>query len=539
MTLVAACAAAQRVTLEVPLSPPLDNRAAPVLYDAPVIRSAEVLPLPAPLLAVSASLPALAALPPAVVLPASVLAVAPRAAGAASLPVAAVPSGSAARVSPVTVIDGLREYGGKAEELSGLKDEAGAAALESNFMSAASLGGGAPAAPVHDGSGFPGPAAPERSLLSRLKERVRVDDRGRADEKEALESAFLHLLQTPTGRRYTEEFLAEGLSARVHFADFPESLQALGEARQFTDGSLEVRLNRRYYLEAPAEKRRQNLVGILGHELLGHGLWMGRFMKEDMLPAYAHHESNEAFATLLGWIIEHELNGSFDAAAPWSYLADPARFLKMQKLSMPHYATALSHEQLADPLGALRDRLALADERVENVRAEQATQKTWLPVLEYFAHGHGIPTDRFSLLREELRDEAAQLDYEVANSLVVQREIAGLLGRMLAEPDRASLGRLASRKIAGLFGRPQAEPERQSVRYLQRAARHPLFARLNADVARLSAALAERVESAPRPSVRELPPRPADQISWAELAEMYRKDIAADESRSADQKHWR
>lgn len=506
LTAVALNAAAQRVTLEVPLSPSFEGRAAPALYDNLVIASPATLSLSAPLLAAPLSQAAPAPLPAHAALPASALVAKPQAA-------AALPANGAQ--NPARVIDSLREHGDKAAKLSELKGEAGAAALESNFMSAASLGDGAPATPSEKGDATPVPVTPEtRDLLARLKERVHIDDRGKADEKAALETAFTRLLQTPTGKRYAEEFIADGTLAHVHFADIPPSMQALAYAQTRPDGGVEIFLSRHYFLDAPARDLRQNLAGTIGHELLGHGLWLGRSIRDDILLAYVHHESDENHATLLGWNIEHELDGRFQNGGAWNYLADPAHSLKMQKILLPGYAKTFSQEQMNDPVGTLRERLSLAEKQVELARANLTAQKTWLPVLEYFSSGHGIPSERFATLRQELADMVREHEHGVAVAEAVRDEITAMIGRL------------------------EAEPHGESARYLQEAARRPLFARLNADVARLSASLRERVESSPMIPAHQPPPRPAGQISWDELAKMYHDDVAADASRPAGQKHW-
>ncbi|MDP3541951.1 MAG: hypothetical protein Q8T11_05720 [Elusimicrobiota bacterium] len=420
------------------------------------------------------------------------------------------------------VIDTLREYGARSQSLAGLKGEAGAAALERNFMSAAALGDEPLVPPVGDGA-YVAPSADARPLLTRMLERVRLDDRGRADEKKALEESFKRLLETPTGRRYAEEFLAEGLTAVVRFDDFADSQLFLIDGRKrfyaaqaYTDwrpeGYAEIRLNR-HYVDGDPEFMRESLPSIIGHELLGHGLWYGRATKENLYLAFHYHELNETLARLVGWAIDHELDGRFEEAGAWNYLADPAHYLSNLKMRLPYYAVTFGQSEMAKPLATLRARLASAEAEVMRARSNLASQKTWLPVLDHFSRDHGIPAGRFGLLRKELSDLEAHYQNEVVNAESIVREVSGLIERIAAEPDRAS------------------------ELYLKEASAHPFFERLSADTARLGKALETMANAAPPAPPRPAPPRPADQITWEALAKMYQEDVAADANRAF--KHWR
>ncbi len=421
------------------------------------------------------------------------------------------------------VIDSLREHGLGATKLADLKGERGSAALEANFMSAAALGDGVIAPSADDSAPRVEPAQDLRPLPARMLERVRLDDRGRADEKKVLEDSFKRMLATPTGRRYAEEFLAEGLTAHVHFEDFPNSRLLLVDGRKkfyaalaYTDwrqeGYAEIRLNR-HYVDGDPDYLRESLPSILGHELLGHGLWYGRAAKEGLYPAFHYHELNETLARLVGWAIDHELDGRFEEAGVWSYLSDPARYLSSLKMRLPYYAVTFGQAELANPMQTLRLRLADAEQEVAHARHNLAVQKTWLPVLDHFSRDHGIPAQRFTLLRKELEDQEAGYQGEIVNAEAIVWEVSGLLGRL------------------------EAEPGHTSALYLSQAAAHPFFARLSAETERLGEILQRLVAAAPPAPPRPAPSRPAGQISWIELAEMYKADMAADAHRAV--KHWR
>jgi hypothetical protein len=502
LAVLALDAAAQRVSLEVPLSPVPSFGAA-----ASISPLANTLPL-----ALSPWTPALASPSIQVPLGATPITLAPVKAAAAIPPLrsALIPTPLAASkplIHQPQVIESLREHGAKSAELGGLKGEAGANALERNFLSAASLGdGSAPAA----GDGAVNTAPDARPLFERMLERVRLDDRGRADEKTALEDAFKRLLETPTGRRYAEEFLAEGLTAHVHFEDFPDSQLFLVDGRKkfyaaqaYTDwrpeGYAEIRLNR-HYVDGDPDNLRESLPSIIGHELLGHGLWYGRAAKDDLYIAFHYHELNETLARLVGWSIDHEQDGRLEEAGAWSYLADPAYYLSNLKTRMPYYAVTFAQNEMSEPLRTMHSRLAGAELSLEQARANLRAQQTWMPVLDHFERQLGA--SRFELLRKELGDLVTHYEHEIVNSQAVVDHVKGLIGRL------------------------EAEPNRDSARYLSQAASHPFFERLKTETARLSASLQTATSAAPRKPPLPAPPRPPDQITWEELIKMHNEYVS-------------
>ena len=512
-------AGAQRVSLQVPLSP--TPGATSAVFTSPLAQT-----FPLALSPWNPSLIPAAIAPPANAVPIP-LAPVRTAAAIPALPPALSPSVHAAAKPALPgrtqrVIDSLREHGANAGKLAELKGESGAGALERNFMSAASLGDGSSVPGAGDGVSHP--AAPDnRPLLTRMLERVQLNDRGRAEEKKALEDSFNRMLETPTGRRYAEEFLAEGLTAVVRFDDFPDSQLFLVNGRKkfyaaqaYTDwrpeGYAEIRLNR-HYVDGDPEFMRESLPSIIGHELLGHGLWYGRASKDNLYLAFHYHELNETLARLVGWSIDHELDGRFEEAGTWTYLSDPAHYLSNLKMRLPYYAVTFSQSEMAKPLETLRSRLSAAEQQVEQARKNLASQKTWLPVLDHFSRDHGIAASRFELLRKELSDLEAHYQNEVVNAETIVQEVTGLMNRIEAEPDHAS------------------------ELYLKQASAHPFFERLSAESENLGASLQKAASVAPSSPLRAAPTRPAGQISWEELAKMYQDDVAADAKRAV--KHWR
>lgn len=494
-------AGAQRISLEVPLSPrPILS---PGLSVSPL---AQTLPL-----TLSPWTPALAA--PSIVAPVKAAASLP------SLP-AAIVFRALAAAKPVIhqspkVIDSLREHGAKVSALEGLNGESGAAALEKNFLSAASLGDGFSATLGGDGTPAVTASQDTRELMSRLLERVRLDDRGRPDEKQALEDAFKRLIGTPTGRLYAEEFIAEGLTAVVHFEDFPDSQLFLVEGRKkfyaaqaLTDwrqesGTVEVRLNR-HYVDGDPEYLRESLPSIIGHELLGHGLWYGRAAKNNLYLAFHYHELNETLARLVGWAVDFELDQRFEDGGAWSYLQDPGGYLAKMKLTLPYYSVTFSAAEMADPVKILESRLVAASgAQLERAKTNLANQKTWLPVLEKFATGrYGVAPELFGTLRTELNDLVAYYESALINTQAIITELTRMIGAI------------------------KAEPNRDSERYLSESSSHLFFKHLAENTRGLGAGLLEAVQKNPPLPARPAPPRSSGHITWDELAKMHNDDLA-------------
>jgi hypothetical protein len=528
-------AAAGVISLEVPLSPTPSGVSGSVLTSPlantfPLALSPNT-PSLSPAFKPSippGAVPVAVALKPAALKPMAVPSVAALPAGLTKSALKPVLSSPAKAGAPAKVIDSLREHGALSSNLGKLDGENGKTALESNFMSAASLGDGTPVdgnSSKGDGSNL-APKTDSRPLLERVLEKVKLDDRGKADEKKALADAFKRMLDTPTGRRYAEEFLAEGLTAVVHFEDFPDSQLYLVDgkkkfyaAQAYTDwrqeGYAEVRLNR-HYVDGDPEYLKNSLPSVIGHELLGHGLWYGRAAKENLYLAFHYHELNETHARVVGWSIDHELDDRIEEQGAWTYLQDPAYYLALLKMRLPYYAVTFSRQEMADAIGSMKTRLTAAQQELIRARQNLANQQSWQGVLDHFSSGHGLPASRFTMIRQEQADLVNHYTNEVTNAESIVREVGALIERM------------------------EAEPNRDSQVYLQQSSQSPFFGRLEQEIDRATKALRARVAARPPDSEQLVVPsaRPKDQLTWDELRKLYEDDVAADASRPAGKKHW-
>lgn len=453
------------------------------------------------------------------------------------IPADAAPPISAAAAAPARqprAIDALRLHGADsadlASHLGSMSAEDAAPALSANFAAAANFepgsgGQGGLNAGLPPG-GHPQKLlpAPHHELLTRLLERVALDDGGDAARRAELKSALSRMLQSATSRGLVEDFLASGAKAVIRFEEFPGSRIVETDGRKlfhapraFTewrkeDGTVIVRLNQDY-LGTDHEFLTQDLPPTIAHELLGHGLWYHRAVAQDAYQAFHHHELNETNARLVGWLTDFELDGRFEENGAWSFLQDPAGFLAYLKLRLPYYALTFSNAELKDPVGTLESRLREAKSKRAQIELERANNASWIPVADHFVKDHGVPESKMRALRAHLKsaDQSYADDLAVNESLIT--EVEATLGRMRAETDQAS------------------------ERYLQWAATHPLFLELERETAERTTRLLDLVRRNPPPpdhaSAKLAEDHWAGQITFDELAK-----LAQDDQRKHPE-HWR
>jgi hypothetical protein len=447
---------------------------------------------------------------------------------------APVSAAAAAPARQPRAIDSLRTHGADAaavtSRLGSMSVEDAAPALSRDFDAAATFdpgtgGQGGLNAPLPPG-GHPQKLlpAPHHELLSRLLERVTLDDGGDSAKRAELTAALTRMLQSATSRGLVEDFIASGAKAVIRFEEFPGSRIVETDGRKlfhapraFTewrkeDGTVIVRLNQDY-LGTDHKFLTQDLPPTIAHELLGHGLWYHRAVAQDAYQAFHHHELNETNARLVGWLTDYELDGRFEENGAWSYLQDPAGFLSYLKLRLPYYALTFSNAELKDPVGTLEDRLFNAKSKRTQLQQERENNASWIPVADHFVKDHGVPGSKMRALRAHLKsaDQGYADDLAVNESLIT--EVEATLGRMRAEPDQAS------------------------ERYLQWAATHPLFAELERETAERTRRLLDLVRRNPPPpdhaSAKLAEDHWAGQITFDELSKM------AQEDQRKHPEHWR
>jgi hypothetical protein len=332
------------------------------------------------------------------------------------------------------------------------------------------------------------------------------------------------MLTTPTARALAERFIEDGVPAVVRFEAFEGSKifdvngrKTFYAPRAFTEWKgdhVEVRMNLDY-LGTDPEFQEQDLPSTLAHELLGHGLWYSRAVRENALQAFHHHDLNETNARLVGWLVDFELDQRFEEGGAWSYLQSPDAFLSHLKLRLPYYALTWSTAELARPRETLEERSLAAKAKREQLRTQLANHSSWNGVIDHFVSHHAVAETRLRALRAYMADTAQSYKDEI-----------GVMDALIAEVD-ATVGRM------------NAEPDRASEKYLQWAATHPLFTDLRKETDENTRRLLEAVSRTPAKlgdesaaAVKAREDHWRGQITFEELVEMYRKD------REQNPKHW-
>lgn len=464
--------------------------------------------LQAPLLPVTG--PAAALLPNAV--SAAPLSVLPLCAAPIALTASALPHRGVEPAAAPKVAETLLENASLGAQMAEGSLEDSAPALERNFMNAAAMGTGVSGG----GPVSPGPAVvfTHQDLEQRLLSRLSLDDAGEASRAAALKRAVRSILRTPTGRGMAEQFIAEGAKGAVRFEAFEGSRlydtdgrRIFHAPRAFTEWKgdhVSVRMNLDY-LGTDAQFQEQDLPPTLAHELFGHGLWYWRAAAENALQVFHHHELNETNARLVGWLVDFEMDRRFEEDGAWSYLQDPARFLRNLKLRLPYYALTFSNEELARPLETLEARLVSARAERDRLDTELSNHRSWNAVIDHFVRKHGIAEQRFARLRRDMADTDQKYQDDLANMDAILSDVDGTIRRMKDEPDR------------------------QSERYLKWASSHPLFSRLEAAARENARRLTEMVTkasmaSAGAPARDSYEAPQSDQLTFGDLLRLYRED---------------
>jgi hypothetical protein len=504
--------------------------------------SAPALAAPAPQLS-----PAFAAAPSAALLVSPLAPVAaPRAALAAATPAPALaPSGLLTLSAPpmsapqqgarAAVISTLREHGA----LAGKVAEGGdASAAEANFRRAAGLGETAEAhegasavsvpadsprwgalgklnpfggkgGPVHDHKKWK--PAKNDPLYDALMRQLTLDSRGSEREAQGLERMVRRMLESPTARKYAQQFIDEGITGVVKFDEVEgskvyefERRKIFYAPRAFTDwkdGKAVVRMNRDY-LDSDEEYFFEDAPPTLAHELLGHGLWYGRMAKHALQEGFHVHENNETNAKLVGWLASWELNRRHHDTYAYEYLQ------RNLKLRQPYYSVTYSDADLKDPLAALRARL----EQLPQLRAAYAqglaNTRSWPPIVDHFIFHHAIDESRFAKLREDLAGREAALQNELATLDHIEQSVRATIEYYESEAGKPGLD------------------------YLKFMGSYQQFRTLQADVDAMTAELRQRMTSEEaRPGPAPLP-WPEGQITWEQFQEMFQRDARENPS------HW-
>lgn len=374
--------------------------------------------------------------------------------------------------------------------------------LETRFQGAAHAPRGAEFFPT------PPPRGPSDDLAARLSMRLALQAQPNTEEAEALQDTVRRLLESPTARSLAQEFLAQDAPATVSFEPLGDlrlfehdGRRALGGVIAKTShsgGAVSVRLTRHFLRQGRHFLARQ-LPGILGHELLGHGLKGLQAAQAGIWSAYHDSRENETHALLVGWAIDLELGVWPINGNPRQLIADPEGYYRNLQLFHPYYAVTLNLEKMADPVPVLQARLTEVRGKLQAANAAGQELPLWREVIAHFILKHGVPRESFRLL-------LSALDYNLRTRL----------------PRRRQTLRQVAEELEGRIRWYASPPGAMAARLLAQAYRHPFFAGIEERMRRLR----DQVQTllASQPPGEGARPGPSGQVTWDRLKEMWRQD---------------
>lgn len=353
----------------------------------------------------------------------------------------------------------------------------------------------------------PGPAGTADPLAARLRARLTLDDGGSRLAREALDMGIRRLLESPTARELAEDFLRTGVTVKIGFAEMENSVVAERGGKKFLSGyggvasrgadGAWVKLNLDY-LSTDTEFVLRDLPATLGHELLGHALGAARAEAAGAGEAWNRWRGDELSASLTGWVIASELGRVPHDDHMRRWLEDPESYYRGMHLAGSYYASTFSAEEAKDPVHAYHERLARVEAALEAHDLEAADKTDWNKVIDHLIADHGADARRLALVRAELANRAAPEESRAGRErlLAVRRSLVA----SLAEPANPALAK---------------------------SLENPFFAEAEAR----SRVLGERLRAAVARAPKRAPRDPAD-LTAADLAELYRKDLLENPS------HW-
>jgi len=365
-------------------------------------------------------------------------------------------------------------------------------------------------------------APAEDALYAKLSKAV-VLSGNYPGEKRLLDMSLGRILRSPFGRSLAEEFLREGVSAKVSFKDVAGSTVTVRDGRQEISGvtgetwtygaGSEIVINR-LYLRADPEYTRIALTETLAHELLGHLLEERKADKAGVGAAYARFEDNETNASLVGWIVSAELGDPAYDYKEMRYRRNIADYKRFNILYDPAYATAFSLRQLSVPLPVLEGRLRWCRHRRERLDRMSDKLSKAGGYIRHLLSRHGgeslagifVRPGAFDWLRADMSRREETLAREKKRGQNVERAVKQRMDYFQSRKGRAQLLRIE--------------------RSLDTAPGKEFF--LKAETLLLERR--NRLVGLPHPKKKPpvLPPCPAGQISWLNLRRMYREDLRKD-----------
>lgn len=365
-------------------------------------------------------------------------------------------------------------------------------------------------------------AAPARAAVtpSRAFPGIRIDDRGRAAEREAIEGALAALQGSRAAREREALRRRARLEAVVVFdaLDAPADAGLMGRAELDT-GSARVLL-KESLLTAP-----HGLHQTLAHELYGHALTRGlapKFLSSHI----ARLEEDEAHSSVLGAVAARELGYEEIPDARLDALLTGAGGYHAEVLftDSPHRVT-LSLAEARNPGEAVAARLRELARRRRTLDARDAGDRVWRAAFAHFEKAHRTPPAAFAAARA---------------SIEAWRKEVTAPRRALLD---AAEGHL--KEVVPFLATEEGLGYSRIMIALTRDAYPAALARETDGLARRLADLRKAAAAkAPPPADEAAPAAPAGALSWEAVQELYDRDHAEfpahwkNEARAAPAGEW-
>ena len=359
----------------------------------------------------------------------------------------------------------------------------------------------------------PGPAGAADPLSLQLRSRLALDDHGDPKQAEALDMAVRLMLQSPTARELSAEFVKQNRTVKVSFEPLDggavdmvgqhKYVSGVGGLTTHGDGEW-VQINAGYLQVEPRDQF-HDVPGTLAHELLGHVYNEIRAENAGVSGAMNLWRGDEDTAGVTGWLVSAEVNGKVPADPYcWSYLDDPAKYHRTLDLVTAYYAQSLSPDEAAHRDEVYSERLGRVQACIAAIQAQLDDRTDWAAILDHFENQHGVEPWRLRALRDDLlQPSTAGVHVELERLLDIRRALTQDLAGSKDPVRRSENADLAKRMSDPFF----ADSEK----------------RLAALSGRLRAFAAAR-KPAPAIEVPEPGVTVTTSLSWDDVRRMYEND---------------
>lgn len=248
-------------------------------------------------------------------------------------------------------------------------------------------------------------------LAAQLRAQLILDDHGDPAQAEGLDMAVRLMLQSPTARELSAEFLKLNRRVKVSFErldgglvggdDKHKYVSGVGGLTSHAEGDW-VQLNAGY-LQTDPRYQFSSVPGTLAHELLGHVYNDARAEIAGVTPAMNVWRGDEDTAGVTGWLVQAEASGKVPSDAYlWSYLADPEQHHRALHLVTAYYAQSVSPEEAGRLDEVYAERLGRVCTRIAELQARFDDRADWGAIMDHFVKVHAVDPWRFRGLRDEL-----------------------------------------------------------------------------------------------------------------------------------------